>query len=96
LKVRKVLRFGRLPTGGTKMANQLDRQTDAKIENQSRTDAAINYSDEPRPAAHSPTNTLRFMDDDLIVFLANAHENRRARQVTKWEKMRQTNLPLSA
>jgi len=33
--------------------------------------------------------------DDLIAALANAHENRRARQVTEWERMRSYGFPLS-
>ncbi|MFT3744422.1 MAG: hypothetical protein QM785_09005 [Pyrinomonadaceae bacterium] len=34
-----------------------------------------------------------FRFDDLIVSLSNAHENRRARQVTEWESMRRQNFP---
>lgn len=34
-----------------------------------------------------------FRFDDLIVSLANAHENRRARQVTEWERMRRQSFP---
>lgn len=30
--------------------------------------------------------------DDLIVSLADAHENKRARQVLEWEKLRRQNL----
>jgi len=30
--------------------------------------------------------------DDVIVSLANAYENRRARQATEWERMRQQNF----
>lgn len=33
--------------------------------------------------------------DDLIVTLANAYENRRARQVTEWERLREGNRPLA-
>jgi hypothetical protein len=29
------------------------------------------------------------VSDDVIAYLANAHENRRARQVIEWERMRQ-------
>lgn len=34
-----------------------------------------------------------FRFDDLIVSLANAHENRRARQVIEWERMRRQSFP---
>lgn len=30
--------------------------------------------------------------DDVIALLANAHENRRARQVTEWERMFRQNV----
>jgi hypothetical protein len=30
--------------------------------------------------------------DDVIVSLANAHENRRARQVTEWERLLRQNM----
>ena len=42
-----------------------------------------------------PRNTIARPFDDLIVSLANAHENRRARQVTEWERMRRQYFPLS-
>jgi ribosomal protein L18 len=32
-----------------------------------------------------------FSNDDLIVSLSNAHENKRARQVFEWEKVRRQN-----
>lgn len=34
--------------------------------------------------------------DDLIVSLADAYENKRARQVVEWEKMRRQNLQRAA
>ncbi len=40
-------------------------------------------------------NTIVRPFDDVIASLANAHENRRARQVTEWERMRQHYIPLS-
>ena len=35
-------------------------------------------------------------NDDLIVLLADAHENKRARQVFEWEKVRRQNAQRSA
>ena len=63
---------------------------------QSRQDAAavINYSPETHSSKRShPKDIPRI--DDLIVSLADAHENARARQVTEWEHLRQLNFPLS-
>ncbi len=34
--------------------------------------------------------------DDVIAHLANAHENRRARQVTEWERMFKQNVQRAA
>ena len=39
-----------------------------------------------------PSDKIRF--DDLIVSLANAHENRRAQQVTEWESLGRRQFPL--
>lgn len=38
------------------------------------------------------SDRIRF--EDLIVSLANAHENRRAQQVTEWESLGRRQLPL--
>jgi hypothetical protein len=46
----------------------------------------------PQPAESSSSRLLKIENvpmDDLIVVLANARENRRARQVTEWESMYQ-------
>ncbi len=76
------------------MVNQPDRQIDAQIDNRHDSSAAINYkSDSSSPPKSRIGSKFRF--DDLIVSLADAHENCRARQVTEWEKMRQHNFPLS-
>ncbi len=48
----------------------------------------------------SARSTSRFIsnqtDDDVIVTLANAHENKRARQVTEWERAQPLYLRQSA
>jgi len=78
------------------MVNPIERKTDAKTDTRTRqnTDTAINYITASRTSGKSrPNHKSRF--DELIVSLANAHENRRARQVTEWEKMLQQNLSLS-
>lgn len=65
------------------------RETD-KL-NESDRAAVFSYISELLPAKkkhlkESPAN------DELIVSLADAYENRRARQVTEWEKMRRKNM----
>ena len=70
------------------MDNRLNTATSSKRDKFTRQDtaAAINYISETlSPNRSNIKNAPRF--DDLIVSLANAHENRRARQVTEWERM---------
>ena len=68
------------------MANRINTTADGKRDKFTPQDAAaaLNYFSETLSSARSQ-NKPRF--DDLIVSLANAHENRRARQVSEWEKM---------
>jgi hypothetical protein len=40
-------------------------------------------------SSRNPTNMLPYGSDDVIVSLADAYENKRARQVTEWEQMHQ-------
>ncbi len=73
------------------MANRIDTNNDGKRDKLTRHDAAaaINYLSETLTSARSQPKHI----DDLIVSLANTHENRRARQVTEWERMRQPGMP---
>ena len=50
---------------------------------------ANNFAPESRASAVQTYNKLA---DDVIAHLANAHENRRARQVTKWEQISGVNI----
>ena len=43
-------------------------------------------------STRGPNLTNNLSVDDVIVSLANAYENRRARQATEWERMRQQNF----
>lgn len=71
------------------MVNRINPNRDSKRDRLNRQDAAaINYFSETLPSTKSQPKYI----DDLIVFLANAHENARARQVTEWERMRQYNV----
>ena len=76
------------------MANRIDMKNDGNRDklNWQETAAAINYISETLTSARSQPKHI----DDLIVSLSNAHENRRARQVTEWEKMRQFNVGRAA
>lgn len=68
------------------MVNRLNQNTVRNRDKLTRQDAAaINYISEPFSTSRSQPKHI----DDLILSLANAHENRRARQVAEWEKMRQ-------
>ncbi len=68
------------------MANRIDTKNDGKRDKLNRQDAAaaINFISETLTSRSQPKHI-----DDLIVSLSNAHENARARQVIKWEQMRQ-------
>lgn len=67
------------------MVNRTAKKRDGELDKFTRQDAAaaVNYISENLTFARTK-DIPRF--DDLIVSLANAHENRRARQVTEWEK----------
>ena len=68
------------------MVNRLNQNADRNRDKLTRQDAAaINYISDNLTSSRSQPKHI----DDLILSLANAHENRRARQVTEWEKMRQ-------
>ena len=70
------------------MVNRIHISTDGKRDKFTPQDsqAAINYiSDTFSSGRSQPKNNLRF--DELIVSLANAYENRRARQVSEWERL---------
>lgn len=43
-----------------------------------------------------PIPTENQTNDDLIAFLSNKRENRRARQVVEWESVRRRNAPRAA
>ncbi len=43
-------------------------------------------------ASSSKTDPKERSADDLIVTLSDAHENRRARQVTEWERVQPMNI----
>ena len=69
------------------MVNRINAESSRKRDKLYKTDATTargHQSEEPF-ARRSIDGS---MSDDVIASLANAHENRRARQVTEWESMR--------
>lgn len=72
------------------MVNHIDHNTsrDARSRRDS-TDLQTKSS-----ARHFGQQNMSF--DDVIATLANAPENRRARQVSEWESMRRQHFPASA
>lgn len=68
------------------MANRINTTADGKPDKFTPQDAAatLTFFSEALSSARSQ-HKRRF--DDLIVSLANAHENRRARQVSEWESI---------
>ena len=54
-----------------------------------------NLSSSSDNSVHRRTNYPESAADELIGSLANAYENKRARQVTEWERMRMQNAPPS-
>ena len=43
-----------------------------------------------RPLSQQPQQFKRSSADDIILSLSNAYENKRARQVTEWERVQTT------
>ena len=63
--------------------------------NETETLAVVNYISQllSKRISKQPEN---FTSDDLIVSLSDAPENRRARQVFEWEKVRRQNVQRAA
>ena len=78
------------------MVNRINAKASRELNKPNGRDnaAAINYFSENLSSRQLQSQDIpRF--DDLIVSLADTHENRRARQVVEWERMRRQNFPLS-
>ena len=70
------------------MANRINRDTAREIPTPSQTEkqlAAYNFGS---TATRKYSSNDIYALDEVIAHLANAHENRRARQVSEWERMR--------
>ncbi len=66
------------------IASQIDKL------NEKETSAVAGYISQLLSTRNSKTKE-NFSNDDLIVSLSDAYENKRARQVFEWEKIRRQN-----
>lgn len=75
------------------MVKQAKKNIEREINklNDSETLAVANYIPE-LPSARIPNKTDNLSNDDVIVSLVDAYENKRARQVFEWEKVRRQNV----
>ncbi len=70
------------------MVNRMNRNVAREIDKLTESDAAAARSYIAKTLSSRNTNSKDNPPlDDVIAHLANAHENRRARQVTEWERM---------
>ncbi|HXH70999.1 MAG TPA: hypothetical protein VNI60_11775 [Pyrinomonadaceae bacterium] len=71
------------------IASQIDKL------NENETLAVVSYISQLLSTRISKTKE-NYSNDDLIVSLADAYENQRARQVVEWEKIRRQNAQRTA
>jgi len=67
------------------MVNQIDTTAAREIDKLTPANAAATRSYIAKNSTNRSADTV--FADEVIAYLANAHENRRARQVTEWERM---------
>lgn len=67
------------------MVNQMNRTAARETGKLTSTNAAAARSHTAKNSASRSVDNV--IVDDVIAYLAKAHENRRARQVTEWERM---------
>lgn len=75
------------------MVNQTNKTIASQIEklNEHETLAVVNYISQLLSKRISKQKD-NFQTDDLIGSLADAYENKRARQVVEWERLRRQNV----
>ena len=70
------------------MVNRTNRNVAREVDKLTKSDAAAARNYIAKTLSSRNTNSKESpLVDDVIAQLANAHENRRARQVTEWERM---------
>ncbi len=78
------------------MVNRINRNLGREIDTLTKSDkTARGRLSQTRPS-RNPNSKHNPPIDDVIAHLANAHENRRARQVTEWERMFRANVQRAA
>ena len=79
------------------MVKQINQTIASQIDklNENETLAVVNYISRLLSTRISKQKE-NFPNDDLIVSLADAYENKRARQVFEWEKIRRQNAQRNA
>lgn len=79
------------------MVEQTNKNIASQIDklNETETLAVVGYISQILSKRISKTNE-NYSNDDLIVSLADAYENQRARQVFEWEKIRRQNAQRNA
>lgn len=77
-----------------KQVNQIIASQIDKL-NENETAAVANYISQLLSARISKQKET-FLNDDLIMSLAETYENKRARQVVEWEKIRRQNAARAA
>ncbi len=79
------------------MVEQTNKNIASQIDklNETETLAVVGYISQILSKRISKTNE-NYSNDDLIVSLSDAYENKRARQVFEWEKIRRQNAQRNA
>jgi hypothetical protein len=81
----------------TEMVNRKNRNVASEIDklNENETSAVLDYISEIL-STRNPKPIENLGNDDLIVSLSDAYENKRARQVFEWERVRRQNIQRAA
>lgn len=80
------------------MVKQTNQNVAGEIDklNENETSAVLQYISKLLSARIAQQKNNSFQSDDLIVSLADAIENKRARQVFEWERVRRQNAQRAA
>lgn len=79
------------------MVNRKTKNVAREIDklNENETSAVLDYISEI-VSTRNPKSKENLQNDDLIVSLSDAYENKRARQVFEWERVRRQNVQRAA
>jgi len=79
------------------MVNRKNRNVASEIDklNENETSEVLEYISDILSTRNPKTKDLQ-SNDDLIVSLSDAYENKRARQVFEWERVRRQNIQRAA